>query len=137
VLAYVKEGASEILVRNINLPRNDLAKKTNKKAMEGLKTIKKDKVAVENIFSGIRNIFKHYAEQGEQQRKQAYASLKADFEARVRQAMQQQLSPLIGMKIDVEREPQFQEEWRRLQIQLDGQYLKLLDEYKQELVASA
>ena len=137
VLGYVKEGASEILVRNINLPRNDLAKKTNKKAMEGLKTIKKDKVAVENIFSGIRNIFKHYAEQGEQQRKQAYASLKADFEARVRQAMQQQLSPLIGMKIDVEREPQFQEEWRRLQIQLDGQYLKLLDEYKQELVASA
>jgi hypothetical protein len=138
VLGYVKEGASEILVRNINLPRNDLAKKTNKKAMEGLKTIKNDKVAVENTFSGIRNIFKHYAEQGEQQRKQAYASLKADFEARVRQAMQQQqLSPLMGMKIDVEREPQFQEEWRRLQIQLDGQYLRLLDEYKQELLASA
>jgi heme oxygenase len=137
VLAYVKEGASEILVRNINLPRNDLAKKTNKKAMEGLKTIKKDKVAVENIFSSIRNIFKHYADQGEQQRKQAYASLKADFEVRVRQAMQQQLSPLMGMKIDVEREPQFQEEWRRLQIQLDGQYLKLLDEYKQELLSIA
>jgi hypothetical protein len=137
VLGYVKEGASEIMVRNINLPRNDLARKTNKKAMEGLKTIKKDKVAVENTFSRIRNLFKHYAEQGEQQRKQAYASLKADFEARLRQAMQQQLSPLMGMKIDVEREPQFQEEWRRLQIQLDSQYLKLLDEYKQELLASA
>jgi hypothetical protein len=137
VLGYIKDGASEILVRNINLPRSDLARKTNKKAMEGLKTIKGDKVSVENIFSKIRNIFKHYTAQGEQQRKQAYASLKAEFETRVRQAMQQQLSPLMGMKIDVERQPQFQEEWRRLQIQLDSQYLRLLDEYKQELLASA
>jgi hypothetical protein len=137
VLGYIKEGASEILVRNINLPRNDLARKNNKKAMEGLKTLKSDKVAVENIFSQMRNIFKHYAEQGEQQRKQAYASLKAEFTAKVKQAMQQQLSPLMGMEIDVERQPQFQEEWRRLQIQLDSQYLRLLDEYKQELLASA
>ncbi len=137
VLGYIKEGASEILIRNINLPKNDLARKTNKKVMEGLKTIKSDKVGVENIFSQMRNIFKHYAEQGEQQRKQAYEQLKTEFEAKVRQAMQQQLSPLMGMEIDVERQPQFQEEWRRLQIQLDSQYLRLLDEYKQELLASA
>jgi hypothetical protein len=137
VLGYIKEGASEILVRNINLPRNDLARKANKKAMEGLKTLKGDKVGVENIFSQIRNIFKHYAEQGEQQRKQAYASLKTEFEAKVKQAMQQQLGPVVGFNIDVERQPQFQEEWRRLQIQLDSQYLRLLDEYKQELLASA
>jgi hypothetical protein len=137
VLGYIKEGASEILVRNINLPRNDLARKNNKKAMEGLKTIKGDKVGVENNFSRIRNLFKHYAEQGEQQRKQAYASLKTEFKAKVKQAMQQQLSPLMGTEIDVERQPQFQEEWRRLQIQLDSQYFRLLDEYKQELLASA
>jgi hypothetical protein len=137
VLGYIKEGASEILVRNINLPRNDLARKNNKKAMEGLKTLKNDKVGVENNFSRIRNLFKHYAEQGEQQRKQAYASLKTEFAAKVKQAMQQQLSPLMGMEIDVERQPQFQEEWRRLQIQLDSQYLRLLDEYKQEILAIA
>jgi heme oxygenase len=137
VRRYIKEGASEILVRNINLPRNDLARKSNKKAMEGLKTLKSNKVGVENIYSRIRNIFKHYAEQGEQQRKQTYAQLKVEFEARVKQTMQQQLSPVMGMKIDVERQPQFQEEWRRLQIQLDGQYLRLLDEYKQKLLASA
>jgi len=137
VSRYIKDGASEIMVRNINLPRSDLARRTNKKAMDGLKTLKSDKVGVENIFSKMRNIFKHYTEQGEQQRKQAYASLKAEFEARVRQAMQQQLSPLIGMKIDVEKQPQFQEEWRRLQVQLDSQYIRLLDEYKQELLASA
>ena len=137
VLGYIKEGASEILVRNINLPNNDLARRVNKKAMDGLKALKNDKVGVENIFSNMRNIFKHYAEQGEQQRNQAYASLKTEFEAKVKQAMQQQLSPLMGMKIDVEKQPQFQEEWRRLQIKLDSQYIRLLDEHKEELLAIA
>jgi hypothetical protein len=137
VLGYIKEGASEILVRNINLPKTDADRKANKKTMDGLKTLKNDKVGVENIFSNMRNIFKHYAEQGEQQRKQAYASLKTEFEAKIQQAMQQQLGPLMGMKIDVEKQPQFQEEWRRLQIQLDSQYIRILDEYKQELIALA
>ncbi len=48
-------------------------------------------------------------------------------------AVQQQLGSLVRIKIDVEKQPQFQEEWRRMQTQLDSQYLKLLSEYKQEL----
>jgi hypothetical protein len=135
VLSYIKEGASEILIRNISLPKNDLTRRSNRKAMDGLKTVKSDKVGVENVYSRMRNIFNHYMEQGEQQRKQAYARLKAEFEAKVQQAIQQQLGPVMGIKIDVERQPQFQEEWRKLQNQLDSQYIKLLDEYKQELLA--
>ena len=133
VASYIKEGASEILIRNINLPQNDLTRKNNKKAMEGLKSLKKDKIGVENIFSKMRNIFNHYIEQGEQQRKQAYEQLKVEFEARVQQAIQQQLGSVVGLKIDIERQPQFQEEWRKVLTQLDSQYLSLLNEYKQEL----
>ena len=103
--------------------------------MDGLKTIKSDKVGVENIYSKIRQIFDHYMGQGKQQRSQAYQTLKAEFEAKVQQAMQQQLGSFVGIKLDVERQPQFQEEWRRIQNQLDSQYLRLLDEYKQELLA--
>ena len=132
---YVVKGAVEILIRNINLPKNDFAKKINKKAMDGLKVLKNDKVAVENVYTRIRHIFNHYVEQGEQQRKQAYESLKSQFEAKLQQAVQQQLGLPMGMKIDVERQPQFQEEWRKVQAQLDSQYLKLLDEYKQELAS--
>jgi len=135
VKRYVVEGAGEILIRNIDLPRNDLAKRNNRKAMDGLKTIKSDKVSVENVYSQIRRIFNHYIEQGEQQRKQAYQKLRAEFEARVQQALQQQLGTFVGIKIDVERQPQFQEEWRRLRAQLDLQYIKLLDECKQELLS--
>jgi hypothetical protein len=133
VRRYIIEGAGDILIRNINLPKDDLAKKSNRRVMEGLKSLRSDKVAVENVYSKLRQIFNHYVEQGEQQRKQAYETLKTEFEAKVRQAMQQQFGLTAGVKIDVEKQPQFQEEWRQVQTQIDSQYVKLLDEYKQEL----
>ena len=135
VRKYIMVGAGNILVRNINLPKNDLAKRNNKRAMEGWKSLKSDKVAVENVYSNLRHIFNHYVEQGAQQRKKAYDTLKNEFEAKVQQAMQQQLGLVAGFKIDVEKQPQFQEEWRQMQTQLDSQYYKLLDDYKQELLS--
>jgi hypothetical protein len=119
---------------NIDLPRNDAAIKNSKKAMDGLKAIIDDKVSAENVFSKIRRIFEHYTGQGEQQKKQAYESLKAEFTTRIQQAMQQQLGPFVRAKIDVESQPEFHGEWRKVQTQLDSQYYKLLDEYKQELL---
>jgi len=135
VRSYIIEGAGDILIRNINLPKDNSAKRNNRRVMDGIKVLKNDKASVENVYSKIRRIFNHYVEQGEQQRKQAYESLKTEFEANVRQSIQQQLGSLTGIKIDVERQPQFREEWRKIQIQLDSQYLKLLDDCKRELIA--
>ena len=135
IAKHVRDGATEILVRNIGLPEDDISKRNSKRAMEGLKIVKSDKVGVENIFTKIRRIFSHYAEQGEQQKKQAYESLKSEFMAKIQQAFQQQTGLPAGMKIDVEKQPQFQEEWRRIQAQLDSQYLSLMNEYKQELLS--
>ena len=134
---YATEGAANILIRNINLPKNDITKKSNRRIMDGLKDLKSDKISVENVYSKIRRIFSHYAEQGEQQRKQAYDALKVDFEAKIQQAVQQQMGSSAGIKINVESQPQFQEEWLKIQAQMDSQYAKLLDEYKQELSAIA
>ena len=130
---YVIKGAEEIFLGNINLPRADDTKRTNKIAMEGLKVIKNDKVDVENVFSRIRHVFNHYVEQGEQQKKQAYESLKAEFGNRMKQAAQEQLGTVTGINIDVENHPQFQEEWRRTQARLNLQYITHLDECKKEL----
>lgn len=137
VRKYIIAGAEDILIRDINLPQDDLAKRKNRQAMDGLKTLKSDKVGVENVYSKLRRIFEHYKEQGEQQRKQAYESLKTEFGARIQEALQQQLGSFTGIRVDVERQPQFQEEWRRIQAELDSQYVMLLDEYKRELRAIA
>jgi len=131
---YVKDGASEVLIRNIDLPRDDAVRKNNKRAMEGLKSIKKDKVKVENVYSNLRRIFDHYAGQGAQQRNQAYETLKKQFAAKVQQALQQQMGhSAAGLNINVEKQPQFQEEWQRLQVQLNAPYTKVMDELKHEL----
>lgn len=132
---YIIEGLSDILIRNISLPDSDLVKKRNRRAMDGLKAVKSDRVGLENVYSKIRRIFDHYQDMGEQQRNQAYLSLKTEFEAQVRQALQQQLGSLVGIKIDVEKQPQFQTEWQRRLAQLDSEYLMLLDELRQELAA--
>jgi len=132
---YIARGAAEVLMGNIALPVNEAARRMNKKAMDGLKTVRGDKAAVENIYSKIRRIFDHYAGEGEGQRSQAYQSLKADFEAKLQQALQQQGGAYMGARIDVERQPQFQEEWRKTLARLDSQYIALLGEYKRELAA--
>ena len=131
---YVKQGAEEVLIRSINIPANDFAQKNNKRIMETLKNLKTDKAAVENIYSQMRRIFQHYTSTGEEQRKQGYQQLKMDFSARLREAMTQQgINP--GLRVDVERQPEFQSEWRKLSARLDEQYIKYLDDFKKQLRA--
>lgn len=134
VRQHVVQGAQEAFIRNIDLPRNDLAKKKNKKVMEAIKELKRDKVGIENVYTKLRRVFSHYEKEGEQQRRQTYEAVKRDFEAKLMQASQQQPGAAPPPKVNVESHPQFQQEWRRVLAQLDLQYLKLLDEYKKEIL---
>ncbi|MFC1963184.1 hypothetical protein ACFLVL_00975 [Chloroflexota bacterium] len=130
---HISKGVERVLIGNLNLPKNDEFRRKNKKVMEAIKVIKQNKVEVENIFTNIRRALDHYEKQGEQQRKQAYENLKRDFEAKLRQATQQQLGLTSPAEFDVERHPQFQEEWRMVQVRLESQYLTVLNEYKQQI----
>ena len=129
----VIEGAQGILVNSIDLPRNERLKKVTRKAMEAIREFKRDKVAVENVYTKLRRVFSHFEQEGEQQKRQAYDAVKRDVEAKMQQSMQQQTGTAAPMKIDVESQPQFQQEWRRTLTQLESQYLTLLEEYKQEI----
>ena len=51
---------------------------------------------------------------------------------KLQQAMRQQGIP-SNARINVESQPQFQEEWHMALSQMDAQYNQLLDEYKREL----
>ncbi|OGN98834.1 MAG: hypothetical protein A2Y58_00655 [Chloroflexi bacterium RBG_13_51_52] len=128
-------SVNDILLRNISLPRSEAARRTNKKAMDGLKALKNDKVAVENVFTRMRHVLDYYVQEGAKQKKQAYESLKTEFEAKVQEAIRKQTGVDARMKIDVEKQPQFQEQWQMMQAQMEGQYINLLDEYKKELAA--
>ena len=129
---------NNILLRNISLPQNEVARKTNKKAMDGIKALKNNKSAVDKVYQRLQHVLDHYVQEGAQQKKAAYEQLKEQFEAQIQQMVRKQTGTTTGrIKIDVEKQPQFQEEWARVQSQLEGQYIQLLDEYKKELEAIA
>lgn len=131
-LPFVKKGLTQTLLANIDLPRNETIEKRNSKIMEAVITIKEDKESVAEALGQLQRIFEHYAQIGESQRNQAKIGLKTKFEQSLRQALRAQGKELPG-QINVEQYPQFQDEWRRVQTQLDMQYLKSIDEIKKHL----
>ena len=68
-------------------------------------------------------------------RKEPFNISTAEFEEKVQQALQQQTGVSAKMNIDITKQPQFQEEWRKVQAQFDDQYMVHLNQCKQELAA--
>ena len=134
VREYLVEGALETLLRNICLPRDTRTKQTSSKALEGILALKQNKEFVRDVFDNIEHLFTYY----EAALQQAFARLRQEIEARfsdTKKAVEQQLGSAV--EIDVERQPQFQEEWRKARAGLDAQYEKVLEEHKQRLLISA
>jgi hypothetical protein len=138
-LPYLKKGLETILLANINLPKDEATQTKNRRAMDGILMLKKDRADALKIINQIKQIFGHYNDQGKKQREATREALKDRYSAKLKQALEKQLGPNSGQELDISVEslPQFQEEWRRTAVQMDGQYLNLLDEYKRELQAIA
>jgi len=133
VKQYVFKAAEDVLIKNIDLPRNDHAKRVSKRAMEAIKDLKQDKVGLENIYTQLRRVFTHYEQEGEQQRKQAYENAKRDVEMKMRQAIQRQPALASSPNLETEVEQQFQQELRRALAQLETQYIKMLEDCKLQI----
>jgi hypothetical protein len=137
-MPYFKKGMETILLANINLPTDEAIIARNKRATDGISMIKKDKAGVVKIMNQVKQIFSHYNDQGKQQRDSTYKALQARYAAKLKQALEKRMGADSGHELDdisVESLPQFQEEWRQTALQMDGQYLNLLAEYKRELQA--
>lgn len=129
-LKYIAQGIEQVLMQNIFLPKNEEDKKTGKKAMSGIKTIKKDKKRTEALLAQLDTLLGYY----EQARQQAFTQLKGSFTARL-QSMAASMEQQTGTKVSVnpELQPQFQEMWLKTRSQLDAQYEKALREQKEQL----
>jgi F0F1-type ATP synthase membrane subunit b/b' len=120
---YVKE----ILLRNINLPREGVADTANKRAQNGILQVSRDKKAAQRVLQEINQLFIGY----EQVRQNALQQFKAQFNAQlenVRKSMEAKMQRPLN--VDVENTPQFQEQWRNFEAQLNQQFEPLLDKHK-------
>jgi len=131
-LPFVIKGMTQILLTNIDLPRNETIEKRNDKVLDALMAVKEDKESAADALGQLQRVFDHYLKMGEGQRAQAKQALKAKFEQGLRQALRAQGKDIAG-QINIEQYPQFQEEWRRTQTQLELQYVKSIDEIKKYL----
>jgi flagellar motor protein MotB len=132
---FVRTGAEEVLLSNIQIPSGKAIEDRNKKSMDGLLTVKTDKNAINKLLNQMKQILAHYTDQGAQQRKETYEALKQQYEVKLKKAVGKQLGSKADtdLGISVDTLPQFQEEWRRASAQMDEQYIKLIDEFKKEL----
>jgi hypothetical protein len=117
----------EILLRNINLPREGVIDDANKRAQVGLLQVIPDKKATQRVLQEINQIFASYA----QVRQNALQQFKSQFNAQldsVRKSLEAQMQRPLN--VDVENTPQFQEQWQAFEAQLNQQFEPLLDKHK-------
>jgi hypothetical protein len=123
-----RRGAVHSLLRNIFLPREAGPQQTAEKAMHGLVAIGRGDGQLLQVFAEMKKILDGYLQHRDQLRQQ----LEAGF-AQQMEMMEKNLARQTGvaMKLQPSQHPKFQEEWVRVQSQLDDQYGRALGQLKE------
>jgi hypothetical protein len=104
------------------------------KSLAGIRILKENKKQIDGIIDHIKNIISYY----EQARQHSFGQFKKDFEAKIREAGNMlQKMPGNATNLEAQLQQQFQDEWRRVSMELDAQYETALEEQKQQILKTA
>ena len=125
--AAARLAIKEVFLRNLGLPRENAVDPRQDRAMEGLLLAADNRQAMAHLQTELEQVLQQYL----QFRSNALQQLKARFAAGMGQ-MQQSMEAQYRQKmnLDVEHLPQFQEEWRRFDGQLQDQFGSMLENLK-------
>jgi hypothetical protein len=125
---HVKKGMVTALLRNIVLPRKADEAPAAAKAMQALMEIGRDKGDLAQVFTEMKSILDRYLSHKEQLKKQ----LEEQF-AQQMMLMEKNLAQQTGMKMKLQpsQHPKFAEEWQRIQVELNDQYGRAVEQYKE------
>lgn len=129
---YVSKALQSILLQNVILPKKDSDISANKRILEGISGLKKNRNAISQATEQLSNLSDYYV----QARKQHYEQLKAEIEQAVAQQYRQQTGAHPPGNLNVEQTPQFQENWRQVSAQLDREYDKALAQLKEQIASA-
>jgi hypothetical protein len=128
--AAARQAIKEVFLRNIGLPRDETVDPRQDRAMEGLLLVAHNKKTMAQLQAELEHILQNLI----QIRANAMQQLKARFAAgagQMQRAMEAQYRQKV--KVEVEHLPQFQEEWRRFQGQIQDQFEPLLESLKERM----
>ncbi len=128
--AAVRRGMVEALLRNIFLPRDDHARKRTEQATRGLLDLAGGAGDIASICQEMQHVIGQYQQHRDQLKSQLEEQMRMQYEQLLAQQMGGQAE---GMQIDPTTQPKFQEEWARVEAELDDQYNQSLAQYKEQL----
>lgn len=128
---HLRRGIGQTLLRNIVLPRDDRQLAMAENAMQGLLNLAAGGGELPTLISEIKQLLEHFRQHRQQLRQQLETAITQQL-AQV-YAQQPGKEGLTG-RIDPTLHPKFQEEWQRLQADLNSQYGQALDQHKAVLL---
>lgn len=123
------KGMAETILRNIFLPRDDIQKERTEKAVNGIKALDSSG-GVRAVCDEITNILAGYLQHRDQLQGQLEEQIKMQYENLLAQQPEMQRS---GVQVDASLQTKFQEEWNRIETELNQQYGKALEQIKQHV----
>ena len=120
----------EVFLRNLGLPRENAVDPRQDRAMEGLLLAADNRQAMANLQTELEQVLQQYLHF----RSNALQQLKSRFAAgmgQMQKAMEAQNRQ--PMNLDMERLPQFQEEWLRFKGQLQQQFEPVMANLKERM----
>ena len=126
----VRQGMAEALLRNIFLPRDEDAQKRTEQAARGFIDLAGGAGDIVSICQEMQHVIGQYRQHRDQLRSQLEEQMRMQYEQLLARQMGGQAE---GMQIDPTTQPKFQEEWGRVEAELDGQYNQALAQYREQL----
>lgn len=127
---FLVEGIVSVFLQNIILPQNERQKTELRKVLEGLVIAKENKGQVSQVCAQLEQIFDQYTKVKDQNYKMLKQKFESELESR-REEIEQQMGP--GVKINVERHPEFLKTWQQMSGQINTEFEAAVDEMKQHL----
>lgn len=127
--AAIRKGMLSSLLRNLFLPRDDEGIKRIERAVRGIVELNPGGADIAALCQELQAVATQYG----QHRQQLYEQLKEQMRMQIEQLLMRKGMKADGMRIDPTMEPQFKDQWARLEMDLDRQYGQALDQFKAQL----
>lgn len=125
----IRKGMLASLLRNLFLPRDEDGAGRIERAVRGIIDLNANTPDVARLCQELQTITSQYS----QHRKQLHEQLKEQMRLQIEQLLMRKGMKADTMKIDPTTEPQFKEQWARLEMDLDQQYGQALEQFKAQI----
>lgn len=127
----VRQGMVEVLLRNIFLPRDEVAKERTDRAAKGVIELGGGAGDLSSICAEMQHILGQYNQHREQLKTQLEEQVKVQYEQLL--AQQGNGMPRDSANPELALQAKIKEEWTRLETELSDQYNQALEQHKSTL----